>query len=192
MGTPGAAPHNPLAGLASLRQIEGREARPRARLPGERADRRRPGERACRGRLAGIIESHDVVFLNREAARIATGWQGSDLELVERVERVVRSAPERIVVLTLADAGAVLFAEGRQIAVAAPSVEPVDATGAGDAFAGVFLATWLTGAEPEYAAKAAVMAASRSVTVPGAQEMRLSGAELQTLLGPARAPVAAA
>ena len=151
-----------------------------------------PASALAEGRLAGIIESHDVVFLNREAARIATGWQGSDVELVDRVERVVRGAPERIVVLTLADAGAVLFAKGRQIAVAAPSVEPVDATGAGDTFAGVFLATWLTGAEPEYAAKAAVMAASRSVTIPGAQEMRLSGADLAPLLGPARAPVAAA
>jgi ribokinase len=143
------------------------------------------------GRLAGIIESHDVVFLNREAARTATGWHGSDLELVERVEQAVRSVADRTIVLTLADAGAVLFAEGRQINVAAPSVAPIDATGAGDAFAGVFLAAWLNGAEPAYAVRAAVIAASRSVTIPGAQEMRLSSAELEVLLGPTRAPLGA-
>jgi sugar/nucleoside kinase (ribokinase family) len=64
-------------------------------------------------------------------------------------------------------------------------VEPVDTTGAGDCFVGVFLASWLNAVAPRDALRLAVAAASRSVTVAGAQELRLDGA---TLLGGSAVP----
>lgn len=142
------------------------------------------------GGLPALVETYDVLFLNRESARIATGWQGSDLELIERIASIARDFPERIVVLTLADAGAILFRGRKRLRAPAPPAEPIDATGAGDVFAGVFLATWLNHAPAQSALGYAVAAATRSVTIPGAQEMRLSAADLRALIGGA-APAAA-
>jgi ribokinase len=62
----------------------------------------------------------------------------------------------------------------------APVVEPVDTTGAGDTFTGAFLATWLNQAAPQEALRFAVHAASRSITVSGAQEHGLTAADLVT------------
>jgi fructokinase len=56
------------------------------------------------------------------------------------------------------------------ITVAAPAVEEVDATGAGDSFAAGFLAALEAGDPPERAAAAACAVAARSVTVTGAME----------------------
>ncbi|HLH51471.1 MAG TPA: carbohydrate kinase family protein, partial [Roseiarcus sp.] len=103
--------------------------------------------------------------------------------LIERVAPAARDLPERVVVLTLADAGAILFKGRKRWRAAAPPAEPIDATGAGDVFAGVFLATWLNRAAPQSALAYAVAAATRSVTIPGAQEMRLSAADLRALTG---------
>jgi ribokinase len=53
--------------------------------------------------------------------------------------------------------------------IAAPDVQSVDATGAGDAFAAAFCVAWLRGATPVEAAESAVTAASRSVSLVGAR-----------------------
>jgi sugar/nucleoside kinase (ribokinase family) len=71
----------------------------------------------------------------------------------------------QVPVLKLGSAGCRVF--GRTIA--APPVEAVDPTGAGDAFAAAFCAAWLRGAAPIEAAERGVNAASRSVLVTGAR-----------------------
>ncbi|TIV32591.1 MAG: carbohydrate kinase, partial [Mesorhizobium sp.] len=48
-------------------------------------------------------------------------------------------------------------------------VNRVDATGAGDSFAGIFLSFWLHGASLETAARYAAVGASLTTTVEGAQ-----------------------
>ena len=58
---------------------------------------------------------------------------------------------------------------GQQIAVHAPHVAVVDATGAGDAFAGAFAVAMASGAAVEEAARLAVRAGAWAVTVAGAQ-----------------------
>ena len=71
----------------------------------------------------------------------------------------------QVPVLKLGPAGCRVF--GRTIA--APQVEAVDPTGAGDAFAAAFSSAWLRGAAPVEAAEHGVNAASRSVLVAGAR-----------------------
>lgn len=53
--------------------------------------------------------------------------------------------------------------------IAAPDVDAIDPTGAGDAFAAAFCVAWLRGATPVEAAENAVNAASRSVSLVGAR-----------------------
>jgi ribokinase len=137
-----------------------------------------------------LRELFDVVFLNREAARDVTGFRGALPELTRRVERLVqatRPSPPLagLVLLTLGENGALLFDEAGQASAPAPVVDCVDATGAGDCFAGVFVAAWLNGTPPRTALPLAVAAASRSVTVMGAQELRPTGRELEALLAAA-------
>ena len=71
----------------------------------------------------------------------------------------------QVPVIKLGAAGCSIF--GRQIP--APSVQHVDATGAGDAFAASFCAAWLRGATPFEAAERAVIVASEAVTRTGAR-----------------------
>ena len=71
----------------------------------------------------------------------------------------------QVPVLKLGAAGCRVF--GRTIA--APSVDQVDATGAGDAFAAAFCSAWLRGAAPIEAAEHGVRAASESVQLAGAR-----------------------
>jgi sugar/nucleoside kinase (ribokinase family) len=71
----------------------------------------------------------------------------------------------QVPVLKLGPGGCRVF--GRTIA--APAVEAVDPTGAGDAFAAAFCAAWLRGATPIDAAERGVQAASRSVLLAGAR-----------------------
>ena len=68
-------------------------------------------------------------------------------------------------VIKLGAAGCSVF--GRH--VPAPSVQQVDGTGAGDAFAAAFCSAWLRGATPIESAERAVVIASEAVTRAGAR-----------------------
>ncbi|WP_223861597.1 PfkB family carbohydrate kinase, partial [Geminicoccus harenae] len=70
----------------------------------------------------------------------------------------------------------------RPIRVPTDAVVPADRTGAGDCFVGTYLAAWLSGRPAADAARLAVLAASRSVLVPGAQEYRPVADELADAL----------
>jgi ribokinase len=133
--------------------------------------------------FAELRRRFELVFLNRDLARNLTGYQGALPDLVRRTRDLVQategSSSESLVLLTLDEAGAMLFDHTAEpLHVPAPMVEPVDTTGAGDAFVGVFLATWLSGVAAPEATRLAVMAASRAIMIPGAQELRLGAAEL--------------
>lgn len=73
--------------------------------------------------------------------------------------------------LTLGAAGvAVLQRTGGEVAVtrvAAPAVDVVDPTGAGDAFGAAFVISWLADPDPIAAARRAVRAATAAATIPG-------------------------
>jgi ribokinase len=71
----------------------------------------------------------------------------------------------QVPVIKLGAAGCRVFG----LLVPAPSVQQVDGTGAGDAFAAAFCAAWLHGATPIEAAQKAVIVAAEAVTRSGAR-----------------------
>ena len=74
----------------------------------------------------------------------------------------------RVVVLKMGEAGAYLATPEARVKISAHAVAAVDATGAGDAFCGSFLARILAGDSPELAARYAVIAAALKCTGYGA------------------------
>ena len=90
--------------------------------------------------------------------------------------------PGKNSIVTLGSEGAVLItSDGDLTRVSAPKVNPVDTTGAGDAFVGVFAFGLASGKNPEDAMKLGVKVASMSVTRKGAQSSYPSQAEIETL-----------
>ena len=90
--------------------------------------------------------------------------------------------PGKNSIVTLGSEGAVLItSDGDLTRVSAPTVNPVDTTGAGDAFVGVFAFGLASGKSPEDAMKLGIKVASMSVTRKGAQSSYPSQAEIDTL-----------
>jgi ribokinase len=84
----------------------------------------------------------------------------------------------RSVVVTLGSRGAVVASDSFAHEVPAPSVQPVDTTGAGDAFTGALAAGLSAGADLVAAARRATQVAAFSVTRAGAQPSYPTHAEL--------------
>ena len=118
---------------------------------------------ALGGSVAELLEearASDVVFFSDEECTLLLGTDepgeiaralGGDCELV----------------ITRGPDGAVVVAEGAQSRVAAPPVEVVDATGAGDALAAAYLCARLEGVMPHGALERGVAAASLSCLANG-------------------------
>ncbi|MGB7359075.1 MAG: PfkB family carbohydrate kinase, partial [Mycobacterium sp.] len=77
--------------------------------------------------VVALTELADVVVVNKEESG---AWPTADSSLVAHL------------VITRGARGASYLADGRRLDVAAPAVEAVDTTGAGDVFAGVLAASW--------------------------------------------------
>ncbi|QGZ48402.1 sugar kinase [Streptomyces sp. QHH-9511] len=104
----------------------------------------------------------EVLFPNADEARLLTGRT----DPVAAAERLSRMFP--LVAVTLGARGALVAEDGSVTGrVAAAGVRPVDSTGAGDAFAGAFLAARLAGADPVTAAEAGCRAGAEAVTGVG-------------------------
>lgn len=126
-------------------------------------------------RLARLV---DLIVLDRETARAATGALGGTADLVARLARFARPGAAELV-LTLGSDGAVLLRAGHApVQVPAPVRRPVDTTGASDTLVGCLLAARLNDVPSERALGLAVAGASRSIESHGAQEHGLVAADL--------------
>lgn len=98
----------------------------------------------------------DVLIVNEIEAAAVAGGDGEPVDLA----RALASRHDLTCVLTLGAKGAIAVGRGRGFRAAPLRINPVDTTGAGDAFAGV-LAAWLDGGAdlPEALAAASVGAA---------------------------------
>ncbi|EWY40830.1 carbohydrate kinase [Skermanella stibiiresistens SB22] len=119
-----------------------------------------------------LVQAIDLVFVNDVTLREILGMRSTVAALIDQTEAHLRAiGPRADVVLTLGELGAVVFPsdDGPPVFVPALAVEVVDATGAGDTFAGVFLCFWMHGASLGEAARHAAIAASLTTTAEGAQ-----------------------
>lgn len=101
--------------------------------------------------LAALAQLADVVVVNETEAH---DWLTDDRLRASQL------------VITRGERGASLIADDGQFDVAAPAVEPVDTTGAGDVFAGVLATHWLDG--PKVAMQRACAAGALATLVHGA------------------------
>ena len=109
------------------------------------------------------MKSADIALPGLDDARHLTGLEQPDA-IVDFYLRL----GARIVALTLGKEGALVATPQRRERVAAMRVDAVDATGAGDAFDGAFLAEFLRAGDPFAAARFANVAAALSTRGYGA------------------------
>ena len=96
----------------------------------------------------------------------------------------VRAAHEPAIVVTLGAAGALIVGtRGVAVPIPAPTVRPVDTTGAGDTFNGALAAGLADGLDLAGAVRRAVAAAAFSTTCPGARGGMPTLAQLEGFLG---------
>jgi ribokinase len=115
-------------------------------------------------------ESRAVVVINASppsrSPMMAELAELTDVVVVNESEAVEWHWPVPHLVITRGARGASYVADGREVVVAAPPVEPVDTTGAGDVFAGVLAAGWP--ADRDRALRRACAAGALATLVPGA------------------------
>ncbi|ADR37598.1 carbohydrate kinase family protein [Oceanithermus profundus] len=107
----------------------------------------------------------DVVFPNYDEGRVLTG----EREPEAMARRLSALYPGAVVALKLDAKGALVGAGDRFTYLPPTPDQATDATGAGDAFAGAFLARWTRGQGPEEAARFAVVVSGWVVARRGAR-----------------------
>ena len=117
----------------------------------------------ARPAIAATTAKADILKTSIEDAQALTGLVGADA-----IADHYLAAGPHLVVVTLGSDGALVAAPGRRETLTALKVQSVDATGAGDAFAGALLARLAAGDDPFTAARFANAAAALATTGYGA------------------------
>ncbi len=128
-------------------------------------------------RLRLILPLLDIFFPNHSEARCITGEMDAD-----RILRWFEANGARRIALKLGERGAALLWDGEVWFDAPPSVEPVDTTGAGDAFDAGFLHSWLHGGAPRICLRTANICGALSTEAYGGSAGVPDGAQLMDLL----------
>ena len=126
---------------------------------------------------AGMLATRPILVPNEGEAQALTGL--SDPSEAARALHKRSGAP---VVITLGPRGALVFDGETVESLGAPTVEAVDATGAGDTFVGALAAELSVGRSLIQAVSFAVHAASLSVRVLGAREGMPTRADVATAM----------
>jgi len=135
---------------------------------------------------AGLWPFVDVAVVNAVEARLlgaSAGGAGADGGAVEDAGRTLRTAGASSVVVTLGAGGAWWTDPAGEGTAPAPSVDAVDATGAGDVFCGVLAAGLAGGRDLASVVPGAVAAASVAVTRRGTTSAFPDAREIAALLG---------
>jgi ribokinase len=131
--------------------------------------------------VARAAEVAPRFFLNAAPAR--AGAPEAELTIVNRLELEALGARSGLVCLTLGAEGAVLLEGGDEIArAAAPKVEAVDGTGAGDAFTACLVVSILEGRDHVEALRRACIAGAIAASRAGAQSSMPTAEEVDALL----------
>jgi ribokinase len=136
-----------------------------------------------------VLRSLDFLVVNEVEGRAAAGL--SEVADVAAFAGDLARRHRLTCVVTLGAKGALAIGPGGGQRVAALPVEPVDTTGAGDAFVGVLAAALDQGHELGMALRRASVAASLACTGLGAQTSQPTAAQIEARLGdlPAAVPI---
>lgn len=131
----------------------------------------------------------DILIVNEHEALVVGDAIGLSSDDPEEVARQIHAEHGCTTIVTLGPKGATAFHAGERFAAAAPVVEVVDTTAAGDSFTGAFAAALDRGLPFETALRRGVAAGSLSCTRAGAQTSIPWAAEIDALIAapPSRA-----
>jgi ribokinase len=117
-----------------------------------------PGRRLADRDYERVLADADVIFLNDREADVVLDGEPSD------------AFPDTVLVCKHGAAGAEVFAPDGHVEHAGFGIEPVDTTGAGDAFAAGFIATRLDGGSYERALERANACGAYTASTDGARQ----------------------
>ena len=127
---------------------------------------------------ATVLDAVDVLIVNEHEAVTVAGALGLAARGPEALACALADTHELACIVTLGGAGVIGAAPGTALRVGALPVEPVDTTGAGDAFTGVLAAALDAGAPLAAAVHRASVGAALACTRPGAQPSYAAGGEI--------------
>jgi ribokinase len=131
------------------------------------------------GRAAHLAEGH--FFLN--ASPVRPDAPDANLTIVNEYEFEALPGPRRLVCVTHGSRGALLLEHGEEVARASPpTVDAVDGTGAGDAFAACLVISLLQGRPRQEALRRACVAGALAASRFGAQTSLPTAEEVDRLL----------
>lgn len=130
----------------------------------------------------GFLAAVDVLTPNEHEAGDLCGFDVVDADSARTAARQLRAGGPSTVIVTLAEAGAWVEAEGISELVAAPDVDAVATVGAGDAFNGGLAAALAQGLDLRAAVRVGVATGALCVTQPGAQAAMPERADVDALL----------
>ncbi|WP_424932347.1 tagatose kinase [Amaricoccus macauensis] len=133
---------------------------------------------ATEARFAGLVDRADLLLPSGEELERAAGVSGE----AEAVARLFARGVGEIALKRGADGASVFLPDGTRRDAAAPMVEEVDPTGAGDCFGGAYVTARRLGMGLEEALGYGCAAGARNVTVRGPMEGAGSRAELDAFL----------
>jgi ribokinase len=133
------------------------------------------------GREAGALVILNASPAGADPVELAALAESVDVVVVNEVEAGEWRWPVAHLVVTRGAAGASYRGGDTEVDVAAPPVEPVDTTGAGDVFAGVLAAEWHRG--PEVAIRRACAAGALATLTAGAGDCAPTAEAVDDVLG---------
>lgn len=120
------------------------------------------------------LNNVDLLILNKEEASLMTKRK-SIKDIFRKLIEI--SSPETIIVITKGEKGSEVYFRGYIFRAGTPRVNPVDKTGAGDAFGSGFLVGLLKKNNIEYAMRFATSNATSCIKIPGAKNGLLKRGE---------------
>lgn len=131
---------------------------------------------------AELLANLDLLIPNETELAILSGMPVNDRASAEKAAQVLFETGVETIIVTLGADGALLLQEGRAVYFAAPVVEVVDTTAAGDSFIGGLAAKAAAGKTLEEAIVYATCAGALAVTQFGAQPSIPMAADVEKLL----------
>ena len=117
----------------------------------------------------GFLQNVSFISPNEHEAAEMTGIAITDWESAEKAAAAIAESGPGNVLITMGEAGALLYYEGKTVRVPSVKTEAVDPTAAGDSFVGAFCAAYAAGLAPDDSMIFASHAASLTVSGYGAQ-----------------------